>query len=261
MLCPQQVGVPAPVPPAPAPPVVNTLFRDPLGQLWELFGRLYPERSSSRIEEYRDFKPLPGESTPNMVNRLDLLHMQIGGPELQAVTKLLDALCKDMRTEVQQKLSARFAHTDDWIVRRAGDIAEEIERNVAELSLYTGKSTGSGRGNNNAPRKFGSARAARSNQRTCHQCGKVGHVKRTCPDLNLGAIVNARYANALEQRGVLHMSNVECYTCHKNGHYSNKCSERLPGGLSALVNMASLGAHTTKRIRTAVRNAGTCTPT
>jgi hypothetical protein len=91
---------PAPVPPAPAPPVVNTLFRDPLGQLWELFNRLYPERSSSRIEEYRDFKPLLGESTPNMVNRLDLLHMQIGGPELQAVTKLLDALRKDMRTEV-----------------------------------------------------------------------------------------------------------------------------------------------------------------
>jgi hypothetical protein len=49
-----------------------------------------------------------------MVNRLDLLHMQIGGPELQAVTKLLDALHKDMCTEVQQKLSDRFAHTDDY---------------------------------------------------------------------------------------------------------------------------------------------------
>jgi hypothetical protein len=121
---------PAPVPPAPAPPVVNTLFRDPFGQLWELFGRLYPERSSSRIEEYMDFKPLPGESTPNMVNRLDMLHMQIGSPELQAVTKLLDALRKDMRTEVQQNLLARFAHTDDWIVCRAGNIAEEIERNA-----------------------------------------------------------------------------------------------------------------------------------
>jgi hypothetical protein len=72
--------------------------------------------------------------------------MQIGGPELQAVTKLLDALRKDMRTEVQQKLSARFAHTDDWTARRAGEIAEEIERNAAELSLYTGKSTGSGGG-------------------------------------------------------------------------------------------------------------------
>jgi hypothetical protein len=112
-----------------------------------------------------------------MVNRLDLLHMQIGGPELQAVTKLLDALRKDMRTEVQQKLSARFAHMDDWTVRRADDIAEEIERNVAELSLYTGKSAGSWGGNNSAPGKSGSAPAARSDQRTCHQCGKVGHVK------------------------------------------------------------------------------------
>jgi hypothetical protein len=93
----------APVQPAAIAPVAKTLFRDPLGQLWELFGRLYPERFSSRIEECRDFRPLPRESTANIVNRLDLLHMQIRGPELQAVTKLLDALRKDMRTEVQQK--------------------------------------------------------------------------------------------------------------------------------------------------------------
>jgi hypothetical protein len=211
--------------------VVNTLFWDPLGQLWELFGRLYPERSSSRIEEYRDFKPLPGESTSNIVNRLDLLHMQIGGPELQAVTKLLDALRKDMRTEVQQKLSARFAHTDDWTVGRAGNIAEEIEQNAAELSLYTGKSTESGGvPNNNAPGKSGSDPAARSDQRTCHQCGKVGHVKRTCSDLNSGAIVNARYANAPAKQKGHDLSNVECCTCHKKGHYSNKCSERQPRG-------------------------------
>jgi hypothetical protein len=72
--------------------------------------------------------------------------MQIGGPKLQAVTRLLDALRKDMHTEVHQKLSARFARTDAWTVRRAGEIAEEIERNAAELSLYTGKSTGSWEG-------------------------------------------------------------------------------------------------------------------
>jgi hypothetical protein len=73
---------PAPVPPAPAPPVAKTLYRDPLGQFGDLFGRLYPERSSSRIEEYRDFKPLPRESTPKLVNRLDLLHMQNWGPRV-----------------------------------------------------------------------------------------------------------------------------------------------------------------------------------
>jgi hypothetical protein len=249
----------APVQPAAIPPVAKTLFRDPLGQLWELFGPLYPKRSSSRIEEYQELKPLPGELTPNMVNRLDLLHMQIGGPELQAVTKLLDALRKDMRTEVQQKLSARFAHTYVWTVRRAGDIAEEIKRNAVELSLYTGKSTGSGEGNNNAPGKSGSAPAARSDQRTFHQYGKVGHVKRTCPDLNSGAIVNACYANAPAKHKGQDLSNVECYTCYKKGHYSNKCSERQPGGALGTRRMASLGAHTTKQIRTAVRNAGTCT--
>jgi hypothetical protein len=156
--------------------------------------------------------------------------MQIGGPELQAVTKLLDALRKDMGTEVQQKLPARSAHTDDWTVRRAGDMAEEIERNAAELSLYIGKSTRSGGGNNNAPGNSGSAPAARSDQRTCHQCGKVGHVKRTCPDLNSGAIVNACYANAPAKQKGQDLINVDCNTCYKTGRYSNKCQERQPGG-------------------------------
>jgi hypothetical protein len=35
---------------------------------------------------------------------------------------------------VQHKLSARFARIEDWTVLRAGEIAEEIERNAAELS-------------------------------------------------------------------------------------------------------------------------------
>ena len=56
------------------------------------------------------------------------------------------------------------------------------------------------------------------------------HVKRTCPDLNFGAIVNARYANAPAKQKGQDLSNVECYTCHKKGHYSNKCQERQPGG-------------------------------
>jgi hypothetical protein len=220
---------PASVPPLAVPLVAGTAYRDPLGQFWEFFNRLYPKRSSSCIEEYRDFKALPGESTPNLVNRLDLLHMSIGGPELQAVTQFLDALWKDLRTEVQQKLFARYVSTEDWTVQRAGDIAEEVERNSAELSLYTGKATGSLGSNINAPGKSGNVGPFRSDQRTCHQCNKVGHIKRDCPQLNLGLIVNARYANAPAKQKGVDLADVECYACHKKGHYSNKCPPRQPG--------------------------------
>jgi hypothetical protein len=155
--------------------------------------------------------------------------VSIRGPELQAVTKLLDALRKDLRTEVQQKLSARFAHTEDWTVRRAGEIAEEIERNAVELSLHTAKAMGSAGSHNKAPSKSGNAAVPRSDQRTCHQCNKVGHIKRDCPQLNSGAIVNARYANAPAKQKGVDLADVECYTCHKKGHYSNKCPQRQPG--------------------------------
>jgi hypothetical protein len=50
-----------------------------------------------------------------------------------------------------------------------------------------------------------------------------------CPDLNSGAIVNARYANAPAKQKGGDLSNVECYTCHKMGHYSNKSPDRQPG--------------------------------
>jgi hypothetical protein len=162
------------------------------------------------------------------VNRLDLLHVSIGGPELQTVTKLLDALWKDLRTEVQQKLSARYVSTGDWTVRRAGDIAEEIERNSAELSLYTGKATGSLSSNNNAPGKSGNAGPPRSDQRTGHQCNKAGHIKRNCPQLHSGLVVNARYAKAPAKQKGVDLADVECYTCHKKRHYSNKCPHRQP---------------------------------
>jgi hypothetical protein len=81
----------------------------------------------------------------------------------------------------------------------------------------------------NAPGKSGNAPAPRNDQRTCHQCGQVGHIKRTCPELNSCAIVNARYANAPAKQKGQDLSNVECYTCHKKGHYFNKCPDRQPG--------------------------------
>jgi hypothetical protein len=59
---------------------------------------------------------------------------------------------------------------------------------------------------------------------------RVGHVKRTCLELSSGAIVNARYANAPAKQKGRDLSNVECYTCHKKGHNSNKCSESVTVG-------------------------------
>jgi hypothetical protein len=130
---------------------------------------------------------------------------------------------------VQQKLSVRYVSTGGCTVRRADDIAEEIETNSTELLLYTRKATGSSGSNNNALGKSGNAGPFRSDQRTFHQCNKVGHIKRDCAQLNSGSVVNACYANAYAIQKGVDLTDVECYTCHKKEHYSNKCPQRQPG--------------------------------
>jgi hypothetical protein len=54
---------PAPVDVAPAALLAKTLYQNPLEQSLKLFSLLFLERSPGRIEEYRDFMPLPGAST------------------------------------------------------------------------------------------------------------------------------------------------------------------------------------------------------
>jgi hypothetical protein len=40
--------------------------------------------------------------------------------------------------------------------------------------------------------------------------------------------VNAHYANAPDKQKSVDLADMECYTCHKKGHYSNKCPQRQP---------------------------------
>jgi hypothetical protein len=52
--------------------------------------------------------------------------------------------------------------------------------------------------------------SVRSDQRTCDQCNKVGLIKRDCPQLHLGSVVNARYANAPAKQKDVVLADMEC---------------------------------------------------
>jgi hypothetical protein len=51
-------------------PVLSSSFIQPVERFWKLLEDLYPERSTVRIQEFREFQMKPAESMANMVSRL-----------------------------------------------------------------------------------------------------------------------------------------------------------------------------------------------
>ena len=79
-------------PEPPEEPVLSDSFIQPVARFWKLLENLYPERSTARISEFRDFQMKPGESMANMVSRLQTLKLVLKQPEPASVFKFLDAI-------------------------------------------------------------------------------------------------------------------------------------------------------------------------
>jgi hypothetical protein len=62
--------------------VLSNSFIQPVTRFWTLLENLYPERSTARILEFRDFQMKPAESMANMVSRLQTLKLVLKQPEL-----------------------------------------------------------------------------------------------------------------------------------------------------------------------------------
>jgi len=86
----QQADVDQPEPPE--EPVLSNSFIQPVVRFWNLLENLYPERSTARITEFREFQMKPGESMANMVSRLQTLKLVLRQPEPTSVFKFLDAI-------------------------------------------------------------------------------------------------------------------------------------------------------------------------
>jgi hypothetical protein len=65
----------------PVEPVLSDSFIQPVARFWKELENLYPERSTARILEFRDFQMKPGESMANIVSRLQTLKLVLKQPK------------------------------------------------------------------------------------------------------------------------------------------------------------------------------------
>jgi hypothetical protein len=83
----------------PKPPVEHeelTEYADPVGKLWKLFKKLYPERSKSRTDEFIQFQLRPNETIARLVQRMQTLKLVLKqseqahrkNPELPSIVRM-----------------------------------------------------------------------------------------------------------------------------------------------------------------------------
>ena len=165
-------------PVAPLEPVLATKFRQPVVRFWQLMEQLYPERSTAKISEFREFQMKSGESMANMVSRLQSLKLILNQPEPSSVFKFLDAIKpKSLAERVKDILRLKEMDPNQWTVKEVGDIAVRLEKAQGEESLWTskvsaslGNSAGHTAGYSSGPSPL-----------KCFNCGQVGHVRKHCP--------------------------------------------------------------------------------
>jgi hypothetical protein len=108
-------------PEPPEEPVLSDSFIQPVTRFWTLLGNLYPERSTARIAEFRDFQMKRAESMANMVSRLQTLKLVLKQPKTASVFKFLDAIwSKSLADKVKDMLRMKEMDPNQWTVKDGG---------------------------------------------------------------------------------------------------------------------------------------------
>jgi hypothetical protein len=166
-------------PEPPEEPVLSDSFIQLVTRFWTLLENLYPERSTARISEFRDFQMKPAESMANMVSRLQTLKLVLKQPEPASVFKFLDAIWpKSLADKVKDILRMKEMDPNQWTVKDVGDIAIRLENAQGEESLWT---TSKPSASVVLPSGVSGGCSVENTSVTCYHCGRLGHMKNKCP--------------------------------------------------------------------------------
>jgi hypothetical protein len=161
-------------PEPPEEPVLSSTFIQPVERFWKLLEHLYPERSTARIQEFREFQMKPAKSMANTVSRLQTLKLVLKQPKPALVFKFLDVIWpKTLADKVKDILRIKEMDPNEWTVKEVVDIGIRLEKAQGEESLWTSsKPTASG-----GLSTMSNGSSAKNATVTCYKCGRIGHMK------------------------------------------------------------------------------------
>jgi hypothetical protein len=162
-------------PQRPHKPAPLTEYTSPVDAFWEHMEELYPERSSTRLDEFTHFMAKPGETIASLSQRMQTLRSLLNQPEHMAVFCLLCAYPRNLHNEVKRQLIASGLDVDKWTVQKVSELAVRIDRTYTEEKLWTAATKTEASSSCSAP-----PAGQRVDPRTCNICGKQGHIARNC---------------------------------------------------------------------------------
>jgi hypothetical protein len=127
----------------------------------------------------------PAESMANMVSRLQTLKLVLKQPEPASVFKFLDAIRpKSLADKVKDIFRMKEMDPNQWTVKDVEDIAIRLEKAQGEESLWTTSKPGA---SVVLPSGVSGGSSVKNTSVTCYHCGRLGHMKNTCPYKNTKA--------------------------------------------------------------------------
>lgn len=217
---------------APQPPplhVDDKVYDKPVEQFWTMMEKLYPEKSTTRMEEFRDFGMRPNETVASLVQRMQTLMHALDRPEEMAVFKLLAAIRPtELGKEVHRQLLTTSMETSNWTVELVGHIvAIKIDQATTHANLWsaTMQATAPPRAMVRAPTVLAAPSrhepSRKQETRQCRRCHKYGHIERDCRS---PAVVKGGFAKTQSKSST--DSRFACYHCGDPNHFANKCPEK-----------------------------------
>lgn len=211
-------------PQPPTPHVDEEVYDKPIEKFWAMMEKLYPEKSTTRMDEFRNFAMRSGETIASLIQRMQSLVSALDRPEEMSVFKLLAAIRPaELGKEVQRQLHATGVEIENWTVESVGQIAIKSDCAMTQANLWTTTMQGSAparalvrpQSGYTAPTNQGQRRP---DSRACHNCGEIGHLARNCRKP-----VVVKGGSAQNETNPKDNSDHSCYHCGDPNHYAAQC--------------------------------------